>query len=512
MNNIVVVGGGTAGWLTALYIKRVLPEKNVTVIESKDIGVLGAGEGATPHLVSLLDFLGVPVSDLVKNCDATIKNGIKFTNWNNNNDFYYHSFLPLENLGFDGIPINQQALSTYSLPLSSLYLTKKLDSVDFNNKISEMKKVGFQKTQIKNTEDPILQYRRISNFSVHFNAIKLAKRLTEIGLSKGIELIDGVIEDIVLDKNNNIKYLILQNGKKIKSDFVFDATGFHRLIIGKKFESKWHSHSDHLPVDSALPFFIKMDKEIPPYTESIAMKYGWMWKIPLQSRYGCGYVFDSSLISEKEAAKEIEEYLGFEPEYPRKDKGSFKFKAGYYEDPWTNNCIAVGLASGFIEPLEATSIWITILSLQKVLSNVETLFVNTKEIREDYNKYFRLISDQVVDFIYFHYMSKRSDTEFWKKFTYSNAPINLKNKLETWQTRLPSFSDDLNYSIWGMFNWLSVASGINHINLDMVKKANMFSNAQKYGLEGYRSYVSYQDNIASSCVGHNEFLEDLNGI
>lgn len=500
MKNIVIVGGGSAGWLTALYTQRIFPEKNITVIESSEIGILGAGEGTTPHLINLLDFLGVEITDIILNCDATIKNGIKFTNWNGDGKYYYHSFGADSDLDFNAVKIHERAIAFPSAILSAIHLEGTTAGIDFSQKVSEVNKVPFY----INPPD----YRFHGHYSIHFNASKLANRLKEIAVSRNISVIDSKIEDFILDENKNIKQIVIENNQKIESDFIFDCSGFHRLIIGKLFNSQWKSHSEHLPVDTGLPFFIEMDKEIPPYTEAIAMKYGWVWKIPLQSRYGCGYVYDSSLITEEEAIIELENYLGFEPEYPRKNKGSFKFKAGYYEEPWINNCIAVGLSAGFIEPLEATSIWISMMALQRVLSSPEILYHNNERIRNEFNKFFKKINDEVVDFIYFHYMTDRKDTEFWNKFSIENAPKDVKEMLSIWDYRLPIFSDSSG-KIWSIHSWLSVASGINKINKKIIDEVCEYSNAQKYGLSLYNDLKIRQEDVAKTCDNHNDFIKRI---
>jgi tryptophan halogenase len=233
----------------------------------------------------------------------------------------------------------------------------------------------------------------------------------------------------------------MENNYNISCDFVFDCSGFHRLIIGKTFNAKWNSYKDFLPSDSAIPFFIDMIDSIPPYTEAIAMKHGWMWKIPLQNRFGCGYVFDSSLISEEEAVKEIEEFLGYVPFYPRKEKGGFKFDAGAYEETWINNCLAVGLSANFIEPLEATSLWVTSYSLSLFFSNPNSITNTSNEVREQFNKTVLDQNSEIANFVYFHYMSLRKDTDFWKKFSYENAPKSLKEKISLWKYKLPTTID-----------------------------------------------------------------------
>jgi hypothetical protein len=247
---------------------------------------------------------------------------------------------------------------------------------------------------------------KVSQLSAIFlPLLKLIKSMSTE--EKSLNFIEQIIEEDLknpdLDPNdffvklNPNESLILENNEEQLVDFVFDCSGFHRLLIGKHFNSEWASYKEYLPVDMAVPFFIPIDEEIPPYTEAIAMKYGWMWKIPLQNRYGCGYVFDSSLISEEDAAKEIEEYLGFVPEYPRKNKGAFKFNAGGYKTPWVKNCIAIGLASNFIEPLEATSIFSSIDSLRRAVFNTLSLEECNDDIIDRYNKEIESINSALAD-------------------------------------------------------------------------------------------------------------------
>ena len=504
--NIVVVGGGTAGWLSALLINKLYPKLTITVIESKEIGILGAGEGSTLALPDLLEYLQIPLFDLVKNCDATIKNGIKFTNWNNDNNFYYHPFgTTNENLGYTAVR-SPSYLSTLPLLASSIVIDKGCKNIDLVEKISEKNKVPFIFKSINN-HNPVLGYEKVANIAIHFNASKLASRLKEIGLGRGIKLIEQTISNVSLDENNNVNSLILDDNTKVLCDFVFDCSGFHRLIIGKVFNSKWKSYKNHLPVDSAVPFFIEMDNDIPAYTEAIAMKYGWIWKIPLQTRYGCGYVYDSSLISEVEAVKEIEDFLGYEPQYPRKDKEGFRFNAGCYEESWINNCVSVGLSAGFIEPLEATSIWVTILALEKILGSPEWLLNNTPEIREDFNKTILEINSEIVNIIYLHYMGPRKDTDFWKKFTYENAPKDLKNKIDLWRNRFPNKYDS--GKMYNFASWVIVGSGQEMINKDLVSMYPELVDHYKSGIDQYEYFIKYQNSSVEKCVDHKQFLESL---
>jgi tryptophan halogenase len=503
--NIVVVGGGSAGWLTALTAKKKYPKLNVTVIESKDIGILGAGEGSTPYLPLFLETLDISIEDLVKNCDATIKNGIKFSNWNNDNDFYYHGFgFTDPSLGTEAL--SSKFLSTSPMLVSGIALNNNLKDLDFTEIVSEKNKVPFVLEKNKNG-NTTLEYKKIGKTSIHFNATKLAQRFKEIGLERGIQVFEQTISKVCLDENNNVVSLDLDNGTKILSDFVFDCSGFHRLIIGKTFNSKWKSYKDFLPVDSAIPFFLDMTDDIPPYTEAIAMKYGWIWKIPLQSRFGCGYVYDSSLISEEDAVKEVEDFLGFVPHYPRKDKGGFSFSPGSFEEPWQNNCVAVGLAANFVEPLEATSLWVSMVALTEIFSSPDFLTNNCHEIRSEFNKFILNMNDDILNFIYLHYMSLRKDTPFWKKFSYEYSPQELKQKLKVWEKRFPGKRDSGDF--WNYTSWFIVASAQEKINKNLAQEYLEMSDEYKKAVDSYDYYKRYREYKVSECTDHRQFLEGL---
>jgi len=453
LKNIVIVGGGTAGWMTALYIQRVLPTSTITLIESEEIGILGAGEGSTPQLVNYLDFVGIPASRLVKEAAATIKNGIKFTNWRNDGDYYYHSFLAYRQLGFDGCNVDKKYLSTDAAVALAWSKDENLNNLDFVAKVSESNKVPFIYNQdYDGSRDPILKFDNLANFSLHFNASKLAKCLRGIAEERGVKRIEGVVTGFTEDSYGDIRTIKLKN-TTVKADFV--------------------------------------------------------WRIPTRDRFGCGYVYDSTLISEEEAVKEIEEYLGFEPEYPRKNKGGFKFKAGYYKTPYVKNCVAVGLSSGFIEPLEATSIWVGLESLQTALANIDILTSRDQELADKYNERFRAMNDSIVEFIYFHYTSDRSDTPFWDKFKDKDkAPDFVKYLTNVWSKRLPQADDHVGKH-WAMESWLVVGSGIGAFDTSVAKRVVAVNPAIGLSDSLYEEFKSRQDLVSSSCSDHAIFLKEL---
>lgn len=409
MLKCVIVGGGTAGWMSALYAHKHIPYSDITVIASSDIGILGAGEGTTPIFMDFLKEIDIPVSDIIKHAKGTFKNGIRFVNWNGNGEEYLHGFWDYYGVNYkefeDIIPLYLECIAN----------EKNCDEVTLSHHICKENKVKIK----KDTNETC------GGYALHFDANLLAKYLETIALTRGIKLIDEEVLTINNGNDGNIKSFDLKSGSNIEADFVFDCTGFKRLIIGNHFKTKWNSYKDVLPVNRAMPFFIEHDDtNIPPYTDSIAMKYGWMWKIPVQGRFGCGYVFDSSMVTDEQIVEELTEYLGYTPTIPR----VFNFEAGTYENVWVKNCVAVGLSAGFIEPLEATSIWFSINILKNLVSKASDLITQKPEAVIVCNETMRHFNEDVLSFLYLHYMTKRDDSEFWKTFTMKNKmPVFIEN-------------------------------------------------------------------------------------
>jgi len=514
IKNITVIGGGSAGWLTALYARAVMPDKKITVVESESIGILGAGEGTTPDLIRLFDALDIPISRLIQETSCTLKNGIRFVNWNGGGekDYFYHCFNTYGNLSPDVYKLDTFITLSPSVFVSAESKGESFKEADVLGNVSEENKVSFfiDPNKERRSSDPIDEYTNVAAFAVHFDASLLAKFLKKLGKERGIQRVEGIVDSYSQDGSGDVNTITLQSGKVIKTDFIFDCSGF-ASFFNKQFEIEWKSHSEYLPTDAAVPFFIPIDEDIPSYTQAIAMKYGWLWKTPLQHRYGCGYVYDSSLITEQQAIEELEEYIGFEPEYPRKDKGGFKFKAGYYKEPWRNNVISVGLSSGFIEPLEATSMWVSSTALARVLGNPEIIHSKNPKIAKEFNEWFCDMNDQIVDFIYYHFLTDREDTEFWKKFTRENAPQGLSKFLSLFETRLPN-ADDVVGSVWPLHSWYKV--GLGHKNKHLhnhLKKASQHNPAINYLNQNYEHYKQLQRTLIPTFAGHREFLEHLAG-
>jgi tryptophan halogenase len=502
--NIVVIGGGTVGWLTALYAKKIHGEHKIILIESEDYGILGAGEGSTPTLIDFLNFLEIPFQDLIKECKSTIKNGVKFTNWSKDKGSYIHPFFSKNNASNDynfhldsHYKENDNSFSHYCASLKN----HNLEDYSLMEKISNKNLVPF----IENNEDKTIS--QLAYMSIHFDAKLLAGYLRIIGEKRGIIRKEGIVDKIFNDKDGYISKIKTEK-EEIGCDFIFDCSGFKRLVIGNHYKSKWKSYSDQLPTKKAIPFFLEIDKEIPPYTEAIAMDYGWMWKIPLQHRYGCGYVFDSNYISEEDAIKEIENYLGFEPNYPRKLKNAFNFSAGSYEEIWIKNSLAVGLSSGFVEPLEATSIMQAIFVLQRFMSNKTNLDTKNNFIKERFNELSLNETQQVVDFLYLHYITNKNNTDFWKNFSKNNKmPKNINYILNVLKDK--SLYNDFDFysnKFITVFSYFYILIGQKILNKEHMKKHAKFllDDVKK---QDYEHILNNQKKLIPKLLTHNSFID-----
>lgn len=487
MKDIVIVGGGTAGCFSALLFKQRYPHLNVKMIRSTAIGIVGPGEGLTPMINRVLMDLNISEEEFMRETGGTLKTGIKFTNWSKTKPYYFHAFDDLiedsPNI-FGGV---QNFNKYYDIALSK---DVNIDSINFAAQYSYMNKVTLDNKK---------------SYAFHIDSRKAVAFLEKCAVERGIEIIDGIVEKINNDSRGYIESIDLDNGQSVRCDFVVDASGFRKLILGKHFGVEWISTKKHLPSASAIACIKKINpnEPIPPYTESIALDYGWAWKIPLQHRYGCGYVYSDKYITAEEAEEELKSVLGDDVEVV----GRFTFEPGYLKHTVFNNAMAVGLAATFIEPLEATAIDSVVNTLYGFLDYHFKDFLEDKpENTKEFNDFCERANEALTSFIYLHYVTKKTNTEFWSDFTknfpypesevYGLARVmdNLKNKkYDDPCFRPPS---------WKLSSWITIYAG-NELNED---------NHQEFDKELFMEYTRIQQKIfsmAQGCVPHKEYLKNI---
>jgi hypothetical protein len=494
---IVIVGGGTAGWLAALMIKKVYGDlHNITLIESKNIGIIGAGEGSTGYLTDIIqgnawDY-GCNEGDFFKETGATVKLGIKHKEWKKLGHTY---IAPLDSPRL----VNEKtdcSLSYAILKDYPFHLTSQNGFYIENNLSSFFEKDG----KIEN----------VKSHAYHFDGHRVGQYFKKV-CGDSVSLIDDKVVDLELNQYGFIDYLILESGRKIQGDFFVDASGFNR-IFSKKLNVAWKSYQDNLTVNTAMPFLLEHEegKEIEPVTTSWAQKAGWMWMIPTQDRYGCGYVFDNNFISNEEAQKEIESKINKKIN-PIK---FISFEAGRLEDAWKNNCLFIGLSSAFAEPLEATSIHSTIIQLKCFIFDFlkettdETCNKGNTEI---YNKKISKMYDDYKDFINIHYASEREDSEFWRFLKTGETLTERSKELLSIQKsrflRRADFEEYEGYAGAPLYNWIMAGLGI--IDKNLAKKEMELFKQESLSERQWTANLYEWKKIKKTMIKNDDFIKDL---
>ncbi len=500
-SRFVVVGGGTAGWLAALMIQDAIKQQKlnatVAVVESSKIPTIGVGEGTTAVFRQMLKYFGFDEFEFLRETEATIKFGIRHKDWRRKGHSYDgpiddphlvlmdasqgpQSWLDIFNVAANR-PVTQPHLFAYLLDQNKAPFSKKSNG-------------GYI------AAGPY-------HHAYHFDQALAGKYLRK--KSKGVEVIDAQISGARKNsETGNIEALICDDGNTISGDFFIDCTGFRRNLIGKEMSATWVSYRDQLPVNRAMPFWVdlKEGEEIPPYTLAWAQSSGWLWQIPTQKRYGMGYVYSDQFLTPEKAQEEIETTLGYKIQ-PRND---LKFEVGRLDKAWIGNCLALGLSSSFLEPLEATSIHGTIVQLMVFT----TFHLNKLDRHEAYNEFVARQVDDFRNFINLHYVTERRDTQFWQHVAKHCIGAPTRERLAIWQAKMPEHSDFKplpgNFAHTEQQLHYPVLDGLGHLN---VKTARNFM-AQHKGLESKARSAADQltqeyREAASLTMDHREFLSSL---
>ncbi|OUY07217.1 tryptophan 7-halogenase [Acinetobacter populi] len=478
--NITIIGGGTAGWFAALTLKRMFSDHvKVQVIESPSIGIVGVGEGGLINLVSALNSLNIPTSEFMRETGAAFKWGFCYEGWRTGEkeDEFYHLFINPKHE-----PFNHEAAAF--LPLISALITQNIPLASAVKDFDVIRQRISQKDAID-----VLQNDSGFATSFHFDSHKVASFLCKKAVERGVIHTQTKVHDIVFNAEGYAQQILTEQGP-LKTDFIIDASGFSRLVIGKKLKSSWSSFKDYLWLDRAIPFHVSHHGKNPELvTRATAMKAGWMWQIPLVERIGAGYVFSSEFTTEDQAIDEIQQYFGFEIE-PQK---TLSFKPGHYKKVWQKNVMALGLASGFVEPLEATSIG-QMLEQLRMFERVVTHsgWVVSDLSIEQYNQANTASWHGIRDFLRMHYDCPRQDTPFWQKVANTPYPESYAALKEVFMQRSPRMEDIKGYAQYGwngifhVVNWIFVAQALN-----LISKTGCAQELQILPIEQKKQIIAY---------------------
>jgi tryptophan halogenase len=469
VKSLTVVGGGTAGLVSALILKN-RSNLDVNLIYSSNIGIVGVGEGSTEHFKEFMNFLGIKDSEIILECDATFKIGVMFDNWIKDKKYLHSVYHPYASK-------SGQYLNVYGKQIPE---NLNLYPESIVNNLVPPSAINIDSSA------PTNQY--------HFNTFKLNDFLKKKAVATGINVFDDDIVEVQLDETGFIDFIVGEKSK-YKSDFYIDATGFNRILMNK-LDVKWKSFSKYLKLNSAITFPTGDEDNYNYWTLAKAMDAGWRFKIPTWGRHGNGYIYDKNFITADEAKLEVEKELGHEVEIGK----TFEFDPGALENVWSKNCVAMGLSGCFFEPLEATSIGLTIQQSFLLMHKIQNY---DERVIKDYNESFEKITENIRDFIVLHYLTKRNDTEFWKNILSVEIPESLKYNLERWKTKLPIAEDFMNYSTYAMFsaaNFAVVMAGLNLFDNDAIlQEYNFLSDNLK----------RYTENITASAWLENEVTKSI---
>ena len=445
VKDLLVLGGGNAGLMAALYLKAAYPEMNITVVKSDKIGTIGVGEGSTEHWTAFAAATGILNREIIEEAGATLKAGIIFDNWHGDGTKYYHSL---------GEHMSQ--LNTFTgIPYSMMRLIG--EGHDDKALLWDVAAKGLFS---KNAEQLFSQF--------HFDSIKLNNLFLRKCRERNINIIDAEITDAILDDQGFVECIVDVNNNKYAADFFVDSSGFKR-VIASKLGATWVDWSAHLPMNSAIAFPSPYQEDIPGYTLAKSMSSGWQWRSPVQDRFGNGYVFCDAFISEEQAIAEIQRDFPDVIEIGRK----VSFVSGCVNKAWIKNCVSIGLSSNFVEPLEASNISTTVQQSRLLGIGLSTWNRNETFTANHYNDLCDSMMKNILDFIQLHYFCQRDDSEFWKwtkhgiKLTDFNA-----EHLESFKTNfinqlaLPS----TNYNIYDILNWGQVMHGLRMFDTQSVDK------------------------------------------
>lgn len=439
VNNIIIVGGGTSGWLAAAYLARRLGTYRpdgvaITLVEASDIPTVGVGEGTFPSLRTTMATIGVDEAAFMKESGCAFKQGIKFVDWerspdNGEHSHYYHLF-------------NFPRLMGGGIDLAPYWLSgcARAD-VSFADAVALQEAVCEHRCGPKRITDA--PYSGPMNYAYHFDAGRFAQFLKKTAISLGVKHVVGKVEDVALDETGAIDSINVSGHGALTAELYVDCSGFFGVLISKALNAPRRDLSEILFVDRALAVqvpYAHEDEPIASATISTAKEAGWIWDIGLDGRRGIGYVFSSRHTDEGRAEKIIRDYAG--PAADELDLRLLKMPTGYCETPWMKNCVAVGLAGGFLEPLEATGIAMG----EAAIRLIADYFPRDGEIEPTaklFNRAMRERYENAVEFIKMHYyLTKRTDTEFWTDNARpESAPESLLEKLALWRTRPPNATD-----------------------------------------------------------------------
>ena len=479
VRNIVIVGGGTAGWMTAAALAKVLEGKcNIRLVESDEIGIIGVGEATIPHIGEFNRALEIDEDEFMRATQGTFKLGIEFLNWGAIGDRYMHGF------GFVGQATQALPFHHFWLRLAKLGKAAPLDAYSINTVAAYQAK--FMRARTDMVGSPVADIAH----AYHFDAGLYARYLRGYAEKRGVLRTEGKIAQVVQRPDDGfIEAVVLESDERIDGQFFIDCSGMRGLLIEQTLHAGFDDWSQWLPVNRALAVPCESVDPLLPYTRSTAHSAGWQWRIPLQHRIGNGHIYCSSFMDQDEAADILMNNLDGKPlAEPR----PLTFTTGRRKSFWSKNCVAVGLSSGFLEPLESTSIHLINTAISRIISFFPHQGFDEADIAE-YNGQTHWEYERIRDFLVLHYKATiRDDSEFWNYCRTMPVPDTLQRKLDLFRSNGRIQRDGL--ELFAEPSWLQVMIGQRIIPQAYHPFADLRPEAE------VESYVKHIEQVIAKCV------------
>ncbi|MEV0230700.1 tryptophan halogenase family protein [Nonomuraea sp. NPDC050786] len=471
LKKVVIVGGGTAGWMTAAYLRAAFGSSiAVTVVESKRIAPIGVGEATFSTVRHFFGFLGLREQDWMPRCNATYKLGIRFENWREPGHYFYHPFERLRIV--DGFPLtdwwvqkrpgdrfDRDAFLMAAIcdaERSPRYMDGRLFEQDY-----------VEGAEPESTRTTLSEQATQFPYAYHFDAALLAGFLAEHAKERGaVQILDDVL-DVGRDQRGWITHVQTREHGQVEGDLFVDCTGFRGLLINQALEEPFISFQENLPNDSAVALRVPVDMDkrgLRPCTTATAQEAGWIWTIPLFGRIGTGYVYASDYCSPEEAERTLREFVG--PEAEDMEANHIKMRIGRTRRPWVNNCVAIGLSGGFVEPLESTGIFFIQHGIEQLVKHFPAADWDPV-LRDSYNRSVTEAIDGVREFLVLHYRgAARNDNQYWRDAKTRAVPDGFTERLEQWQSKLPTDSSIYpHYHGFESYSYLAVLLGLGGVDV-----------------------------------------------
>jgi tryptophan halogenase len=443
---VVIVGGGTAGWMAAAGLVRLLaaPDYDITLIESEEIGTVGVGEATLPHIKTFNDMLGIDEAQFMRDTQGSFKLGIEFVGWDRPGERYIHPFgtfgEPWAGVDFQ----HHWARATLAgRDVGPLH--------DYSFAIAAAQANGFEFPN----EDP-KSIRSTFAYAYHFDATLYAEFLRRWATARGVRRVEGQVVSVGQNpQSGHVETLTLKSGAQISGDLFLDCSGFRSLLLGQTMGVAWHDWSEWLPCDRALAVPCGKAAPLTPYTRSTAQPGGWIWRIPLQHRTGNGHVFASHFCTEEQAREAL--LAGLDGQVLAEPR-LLKFQAGRRAKGWEGNCVAIGLASGFLEPLESTSIFLIQAAIVDLANLMPTRGGVDARLAAEFNRLFEIHYDRTRDFLVLHYAANRRHGEpLWDHVRTMKLPDSLAHKIALFEEG--AAAPDYKLGLFSRDSWLAVLVG-----------------------------------------------------